>query len=84
LFSTDESFFKVAEEGMPLAIESGRITARIKTVAQGIIRLQMERGGLIRNGAHIDLPFVELPLPFISEKDERGLRLAGEEILRGA
>lgn len=64
--------------GQRLLLMDGCLAGDVTAVLPGAVTVRMANEGALRPKAHLTLPNVEYPIPFLSEKDIRDITLAVE------
>lgn len=69
---------KNVKEGLPLLIDDGNIELIVKKVTGDIIECEVKIGGDIKSRKGLNIPFVKLPIPALTDKDKKDLAFARE------
>ncbi|CAA9518483.1 MAG: Pyruvate kinase [uncultured Sphingomonadaceae bacterium] len=68
--------FRVAEEGMRLLIDDGKLVLRVVGLAPDRLETEVVVGGAISNHKGVNVPDVVIPIPALTEKDRADLGFA--------
>ncbi len=69
---------KNVKPGLPLLIDDGNIELIVRNVVGEDIECEVRVGGLVKNHKGLNIPFVKLPIPALTEKDKKDLVFAKE------
>ncbi len=67
---------KITKIDSKVLLMDGFIEGRIIEKTEDSIKISLKNGGELRSKAHLSIPNLDYPLPFISEKDKNDIRFA--------
>jgi len=77
----DKNFYSRAKVGKRIVFEDGRYSAKIAAKANGKLKLKFSTSAVLKNNKGVNLPDLELGLPFLSKKDLQVIKWARKKKL---
>lgn len=72
------NFHEVAQAGETILLDDGKISLVVDAISGPNVHCQVQNDGILKSRKGVNLPDTKLPIPALTEKDERDLKFALE------